>query len=149
MSADGGLLVNARVELANERLEDLLSEALARIPKGIQPIKSVQSVRSRARGPSAGFVGLTTYSLADRYGQRSSSPGGGAKQTITFYRELLDLLSDRATVAVIVHELAHAWLNEHVSPEESKERERETDELVARWGFSEELGALDSEAESM
>jgi len=62
---------------------------------------------------------------------------------------MLYQLSDEAVIAVIAHELAHVWLNEHVRPEESKKREREADELVSRWGFARELRALDHEAESL
>lgn len=58
-------------------------------------------------------------------------------------------LSDLAATAVIAHELAHAWLNEHVRPEESKEREREADALARRWGFGPELDALDGEADTV
>ena len=68
------------------------------------------------------------------------------RQTITFYTSLLDALSDPAATAVIAHELAHAWLNEHVRPEESREREREADALAREWGFGPELDALDQEA---
>jgi len=68
------------------------------------------------------------------------------RQTITFYTSLLDALSDPAATAVIAHELAHAWLNEHVRPEESREREREADALAMEWGFGPELDALDREA---
>jgi hypothetical protein len=68
------------------------------------------------------------------------------RQTITFYSELLDALSDPAATAVIAHELAHAWLNEHVRPEESGQREREADALARDWGFGPELRALDREA---
>ena len=71
------------------------------------------------------------------------------RQTITFYTDLLNALSDNAAEAVIAHELAHAWLNEHVRPEESKEREAEADRLARQWGFGPELDALDSEAETV
>ena len=71
------------------------------------------------------------------------------RQTITFYSSLLDELSDLAATAVIAHELAHAWLNEHVRPEESRRREREADDLARAWGFGPELDALDREAETV
>ena len=71
------------------------------------------------------------------------------RQTITFYSDLLDGLSDMAAEAVIAHELAHAWLNEHVKPEESQSREKEADELARDWGFGPELDALDHEAETV
>jgi len=94
-----------------------------------------------------GTVGLTTYRSA------GSSPAGGrgtvghGTQTITFFSELLDQLSDEAATGVIVHELAHAWLNEHVSPQSSRRREVEADELARVWGFGRYLDALDAETD--
>ena len=88
-------------------------------------------------------MGLTKYSRV-RYFLRSRP-----RQTMTFYSRLFDSLSDSAAVAVIAHELAHAWLNEHLVPEESKGREKEADRLARRWGFGPELDALDREAETV
>lgn len=90
------------------------------------------------------MVGLTRYSRV-RFFLVLSRP----QQTITFYSFLLDALSDEAAVGVMVHELAHAWLNEHVRPEESRAREREADALARDWGFGPELEALDREAETV
>ena len=89
-------------------------------------------------------VGLTRYSDL-KFLLVFSRP----KQTITFYSSLFDALSDRAALAVIAHELAHAWLNEHVRPEESRSREHEADDLARQWGFGAELDALDREAETV
>jgi hypothetical protein len=61
----------------------------------------------------------------------------------------MDPLSAPAVMAIIAHELAHAWLNEHVSPEESSNRERQADALAREWGFGPELDALDKEAETV
>ena len=69
------------------------------------------------------------------------------EQTITYNTELLRQLSKDAAVGVIVHELAHAWLNEHLYPEDSQERESAADGLARRWGFGVELDALDRETE--
>lgn len=90
------------------------------------------------------MVGLTRYSRV-RYFLVLSRP----QQTITFYSYLLSALSDPAAVAVMAHELAHAWLNEHEKPEESRQREREADALAREWGFGPELEALDREAETV
>ena len=54
-----------------------------------------------------------------------------------------------AAEAVIAHELAHAWLNEHDRPESSPKREAEADELARLWGFGPELEALEKEAETV
>jgi len=87
-------------------------------------------------------VGLT------RWGEPPHGKAGEeGVQSITFYVDLLSQLSETASVGVIAHELAHAWLNEHVSPEESQVREREADALARRWGFGRELDALDDETE--
>ena len=62
----------------------------------------------------------------------ASKPDKGV-QTIIFYSELLDQLSDEAATGVIVHELAHAWLNEHLSPLSSIRSETEADDLARSW----------------
>jgi len=49
---------------------------------------------------------------------------------------------------VIAHGLSHAWLNEHLHPDESGKREREADDLARVWGFGSELDALE-EAETV
>lgn len=84
------------------------------------------------------MVGLTRYF--------PSASGSAPTQTISFYSGLLGELSDQAATGVIAHELAHAWLNEHTGPDESKAREREADLLARRWGFGADLDALDAEA---
>ena len=50
-------------------------------------------------------------------------------------------------LAVMAHELAHAWLNEHIRPEASSAREDDADMLAEMWGFDGELEALASETE--
>lgn len=97
-----------------------------------------------SRRPTKTTVGLTKYSRV-RYFLVLSRP----QQTITIYAALFNALSDPAAMAVIAHELAHAWLNEHVRPEESKGREAEADDLAMEWGFGPELRALDREAETV
>ena len=144
------LLPSAQVEAKDHRFLGLLSTALRRIPEGTPPIRTVERLRLKAKARSGTLAGLTTYSPPEHGGWRETgySPGEG-HQTITFYSEKLDQLSDSGALAVVAHELAHAWLNEHVHPEESKSRERETDELARKWGFAQELEALDEEAFSV
>jgi hypothetical protein len=121
----------------------LFSKAVSRIPQDVRPLVSLRQVSLRRAGRLEGLAGLTRWT--ERTGRRGS-PGGSGRQTITYYSSLLDCLSDEAYVAIIVHELAHAWLNEHVAPAQSSDREREADELVAGWGFEKELAQLDNEA---
>jgi len=95
-----------------------------------------------------GVVGLTTFSL------ESYAPNGVAREesgchTITFYTNLMDKLTDRAVVAVMAHELAHAWLNEHLRPEASKTREDDADMLAEMWGFDGKLAALAEQTEPL
>ena len=93
-----------------------------------------------------GLVGLTRYCCV-RNGNDPGSAKGPPTQTITFYSDLFDEISDRSAVGVIAHELAHAWLNEHVGPEASKKREEEAYELARRWGFGEYWDVLAAETE--
>jgi hypothetical protein len=128
-------LENAKIDEKDDRFTRLLSEVLSRIPPEVSAVSSVRRVSLRKVGRLPGLVGLTRWS--------------GGRQTVTFYSLLLDELSDKAYSAIIAHEFAHAWLNEHDKPEESARREREADELVARWGFGEELSELSRQAESI
>ncbi len=128
-------LVGAKLQIGDERLQRLLSEILSRIPEGTQPLTSVKWVSMRKKGRLPGLAGLTHWT--------------DGKQTITFYSSLLDALSDDACMAIVAHELAHAWLNEHLGPEESAGREKEADELASSWGFGRELAQLAHEADSI
>jgi len=109
----------------------------------------VQSVDLKRRGRMPGLVGLTRWGalsyLTGPRGKGSTACNG--RQTITFYTVLLSQLSEAAATGVIAHELAHAWLNEHVSPEDSEAREREAERLARLWGFGRELDTLDGETE--
>ena len=144
MSSEGtGIIAGPFVLKARDRrFRRLFTEATARPPQNIPRIVTVRLV-SLSRRPTKTTVGLTRYSKV-RFFFRSHP-----RQTITFYSYLFDALSEPAAVAVIAHELAHAWLNEHVRPEESREREIEADDLARRWGFGPELEALDHEAETV
>lgn len=141
------VLGQAKLEGDSPRLRMLFGEALSRFPEKVATLRSLTRVQLRKRGRMRGLVGLTTYCCVElehgaaKHGQQENSP----TQRIAFYGELLDQLSDRAAIGVIAHELAHAWLNEHVSPKASKEREREADELARRWGYGAYLDALQAE----
>ena len=127
----------------SSRFRRLFRETVRRPPESIPRITSVRSV-SLSNRPTKTTVGLTRYSDL-KFLLVFSRP----RQTITFYSSLFDELSDVAALAVIGHELAHAWLNEHVRPEESRNRELEADSLAREWGFGAELDALDREAETV
>jgi Zn-dependent protease with chaperone function len=140
------VLGQAEYHAESRRLLALMKEALSSFPSEVPALRSVVEIRMRKRA-SQGTVGLTTYRRA------GSGPAGGRStadrgtQTITFYSELLDQLSNEAAIGVIVHELAHAWLNEHVSPQSSRRREAEADELARAWGYGRYLDALDAETD--
>lgn len=126
------------LDMADRRLARLFMEAAARPPAGTPRITTLASATLSGRGAPT-TVGLTTY----------ASPGGRPTQKISLFSSLIGELSDSAALGVMAHELAHAWLNEHRSPEDSRAREREADALAREWGFSRELDALDSEAETV
>jgi len=145
MSARGyGILAGGFAFASRDRrFRRLFREALLRPSADVPRITTVRSV-SLLRRPTKTMVGLTRYSRV-RFFLVLSRP----RQTMTFYSFLLDALSDEAAVGVMAHELAHAWLNEHGRPEESRAREREADALARDWGFGPELDALDREAETV
>jgi len=132
-----------RIQADDPRFLRILGDAESRPPPSVPRITTVRSVTLSSHSTKA-TVGLTRY-FDVKYFVVLSRP----VQTITFYSELLNALSDRAAEAVVAHELAHAWLNEHEKPEESPEREAEADRLAREWGFGPELDALDREAETV
>ncbi len=127
----------------DRRFLRIFRDAVRRPPETVAKILSVRSVvLSNHRTTTT--VGLTRYSDV-KFLIVFSRP----RQTITFYSDLMNALSDKSAGAVIAHELAHAWLNEHVRPEESSQREAQADELAREWGFGPELDALDLEADTV
>jgi Peptidase family M48 len=125
------------------RFVRIFRDAVRRPPDNVPPIATVRFV-TLSNHATKTTVGLTRYS-AVRFLVVFSRP----RQTITFYSDLLNALSDEAAEGVIAHELAHAWLNEHVRPEQSSQRETEADKLAREWGFGPELDALDREADTV
>ncbi len=124
----------------------LFASVLSRIPADVPAVESVRQVSLRRVGSLPGLVGLTRWSDRRRHFAEADHDG---RQTITFYSSLLEHLSDLAYTAVIAHELAHAWLNEHVGPLESPKREAEADQLIVEWGFANELAQLQRETETI
>ena len=125
------------------RLSRLLEDAARRPAEGVPPITTLRSAVLSNR-PTTKTVGLTKYSEVE-----PAHTLRRPRQTIAFYSDLLGSLSDKAAEGVVAHELAHAWLNEHIGPEESGERESAADLLARKWGFGVELDALDDEAETV
>jgi hypothetical protein len=139
-------LTRATVRIGNPRIMALFLACLSRIPKNGTPIQLEADVRLRKRGRVEGLVGLTTFSV-DGYSGRGVKRRPSGSHTLTFYGDLMGQLSDKAAMAVMAHELAHAWLNEHVSPEASQGREEDADILAEMWGFEAELWSLAEETE--
>jgi hypothetical protein len=127
----------------DKRFVRIFRDAVRRPPDSVPSITTVRSV-TLSNHATKTTVGLTRYS-AVRFLVVFSRP----RQTITFYSDLLNALSDKAAEGVVAHELAHAWLNEHVRPEQSSQREAEADSVARKWGFGPELDALDREAETV
>jgi hypothetical protein len=142
----GSFLTRATVTISNPRLMALFVECLSRIPKNGNPIRLDTDVRLRKRGHPSGLVGLTTFRVVG-YSTRGAKQKPSGSHTLTFYGDLMGQLSDRAVMAVMAHELAHAWLNENVSPEASTNREEDADILAEMWGFEAELKSLAEETE--
>jgi len=143
-----GFFANGSIRVVNPRYRSLLRECLGRIPDSGRQVRLRTEIRLRRRGTLPGVVGLTTFYV------EGYAPNGVAKEesgahTVTFYTNLMDKLTDRAVVAVMAHELAHVWLNEHLRPEASKSREDDADMLADMWGFQEELSALAEQTEPL
>lgn len=143
-----GFLAHGTVKVQNPRYLTLLEECLSRIPNSGRRVRLHTEIKLRRRGALPGVVGLTTFSL-ENYAPNGVVREESGRHTITFYTNLMDKLTDRAVVAVMAHELAHAWLNEHLRPEASKTREDDADMLAEMWGFDEELASLAEQTEPL
>jgi peptidase M48-like protein len=140
------VLGRAKNRADSGRFRALIGEVLSEFPAEVPTLRSVVEVRLRKRA-TRGTVGLTTYRDSEsRFAGARDTVDHGA-QTITFYSGLFDQLSDAAAKGVVAHELAHAWLNEHVSPRSSRRREERADEVARSWGYGRYLDALDAETE--
>jgi len=137
----------AKLDFADARYYHLLMSTVSRIQGSGLPVRSVSRVKLRKRGTLQGLVGLTTFSVEGYQMNQKGEFKPHGRHEITFYSSLLDRLSDGAVVAVMAHELAHAWLNEHLGPEASKQREQDADMLAEMWGFESEIQVLERETE--
>ena len=148
-TAPGGhhVVPRADVRIEDSRYRRLLTNTLSTIPKSGRPIQSLTTIKLRKKGSLPGLVGLTRYQMQEyRTGGRYQG-APSSRHIITFYSSLLEQLSDDSVMAVMAHELAHAWLNEHIGPEASMRREEDADILAEMWGFGKELAALADETE--
>lgn len=137
----------AKLDFTDARYYHLLLSTVSRIQSSGLPVRSVSRVKLRKRGTLRGLVGLTTVSVEGYEMNRRGEFKPNGRHEITFYSSLLDRLSDGAVVGVMAHELAHAWLNEHLGPEASKQREQDADMLAEMWGFESEMQVLERETE--
>ena len=135
------------LDFADAKYRNLFLSTVLRIQNSGLPVKSVSRVKLRKRGTLRGLAGLTTFSVEGYQMNQKGEFKPKGRHEITFYSSILDRLSEDAVVAVMAHELAHAWLNEHVGPEASKQREEDADLLAEMWGFQSEMWALERETE--
>jgi hypothetical protein len=126
----GRVLPNAMLASSDRRLAALVDKVVSAFPHHADLIRSVSKVETKKRGGMEGLVGLTRYCCVRK--SEDHSADGSPSQTITFYSDLFDEISDRSAVGVVAHEFAHAWLNEHDHPEASEKREKEADDLARR-----------------
>jgi Zn-dependent protease with chaperone function len=139
----------AELSTDDPRLVSLVMEAFSRIPRGTPALHTLRRLLFRKRAATVGLVGLTRYRFPEYSVEDGRTKQGVGRHIITFYTGLLIRLSRPAALGVVAHELAHAWLNEHVAPEESEKREEEADRLADMWGFGKELRALAAETEPL
>jgi len=135
-------------KIHDERIKNLILQTVDNIPPEALEIPSLGSILLSDVSPTETLAGLTThssYEVTFRNDKGNEWDETRTRQKITFYRDILNNLSDLSVKAIIAHEIAHAWLNEHVIPESSQQRENDSDDLARKWGFTRELFALENE----
>gem|GEM_PF-1361447 len=142
-----GPLSRVRLDVRGAAIRMAVDEALARLPIEALDIPTLRSITSKKASEGGSLAGLTrriTYERTIRLGA-AKTKDDVVVQRIELYRDIMLQLSERSRVAVVAHELAHAWLNDNVGPEDSNRREEESDALTRKWGFGKELEALEDE----
>ncbi|MCZ6613533.1 MAG: M48 family metalloprotease [Thaumarchaeota archaeon] len=137
-------------KIHDNRLKNLILQTLDNMPPDGLDISSLESIQLSDLSPTETLAALTTHSSFDvtiRNDEGNEWDEIRSRQKITFYLDILNNLSDLAVKAIIAHEIAHAWLNEHVKPESSQQREKDSDDLARKWGFTEELLELENETD--
>ena len=137
----GGVIRFGHVEFrgGHERYHRLTAEGIYRLPDD-SGLKSLDKIVVSER-PVKRTVGITRVRT-----EYETNELVYAIQRITFYRDLLEHLSDQAVLGAIAHEFAHVWLNHHEGPDMGRARERAADRLARKWGFGPELDALKMES---
>jgi len=146
--AEHDLPTHVKVGVRDKAVREAVRDALERLPPEARDVPTLSSIVDRETSESGSLAGLTrriTYERRLRFRSGREGSDEVVVQRIELYRDILRRLSQRARVAVVAHELAHAWLNDNVGPDDSKLRETESDELARKWGFSKELDALSDE----
>ena len=137
-------------KIHDNRIKNLILQTLDNMPPDGLDISSLESIQLSDLSPTETLAALTTHSSFDvtmRNNEGNEWDEIRSRQKITFYLDILNNLSDLAVKAIIAHEIAHAWLNEHVKPESSQQREKDSDDLARKWGFTEELLELENETD--
>lgn len=137
-------------KIHDNRIKNLILQTLDNMPPEGLDISSLESIQLSDLSPTETLAALTTHSSFDvtiRNDEGNEWDEIRSRQKITFYLDILNNLSDLAVKAIIAHEIAHAWLNEHVKPESSQQREKDSDDLARKWGFNEELLELENETD--
>jgi hypothetical protein len=143
-----GALRGVILDIHSVAIRKAVDEALDRLPLEASDIPTLHTITSKRTSASGSLAGLTrriTYDRTLRILPSKIVEDEVVVQKIELYRDMMLQLSERSRVAVVAHELAHAWLNDNMGPEDSAKREEESDGLARKWGFAEELGALEDE----
>ncbi len=134
----------------DERIKNLILQTVDNMPPDALEISSLGSIQLSDLSPTETLAALTTHSSYDvtiMNDEGNEWDETRTRQKITLYRDILNNLSDLSVKAIIAHEIAHAWLNEHVNPESSEQRENDSDDLARKWGFTRELLTLENETD--
>lgn len=146
----GRLLPGVKIVIREEGIRRALEEVLARLPVEALNIPTLNSISSRKTSDAGSLAGLTrriTYERTVRFGLGKTQTDEVVVQKVELYRDMMMQLSLSSGEAVIAHELAHAWLNDNIAPDDSAIREEECDALAEKWGFVDELRALADETD--
>ncbi len=144
------LLSGVRVDVRGAAVRLAVDEALTRLPPEASDVPTLRLITSKKTSEGGSLAGPTrriTYERTVRFGLGKTRTDEVVVQKIELYLDMMLQLSEMSRVAVVAHELAHAWLNDNVAPDDSATREEECDALAEEWGFGDELKALADETD--